>query len=67
MLATLPFTAVKSMDGRYLNIRIPLESLPEALRHEPGRFNLRLGDEIQPTPARGPHWPRYVLKFLKRA
>ena len=58
---TLSFSANLTADGKYVNIRIPVGELPQVLRMNPTRMNVRLMPETRlPTKAR--HWlPPYLL------
>jgi hypothetical protein len=57
---TLPFSAHLTADGKYVNIRIPVNELPQALRMNPTRMNIRLMPEtLGPSNAR-----RWVPPFL---
>lgn len=45
MADTLPFLVQITADGRYLNVRIPVSSLPAELRKRPSAMNVRLMPE----------------------
>lgn len=45
MADTLPFLVQITADGRYLNVRIPVSSLPTELRKRPSAVNVRLMPE----------------------
>lgn len=59
MYDTMPFIVQLTADGKYLNIRVPVTSLPAELRRRPSRMNVRLLPEVAP---RQP-W-RWVPPFL---
>lgn len=59
---TLPFSVQLTADRKYLNIRIPVDSLPSALRHRPSAINVRLMPETQEV-KRQP-WRTWVPNFL---
>ena len=59
---TLPFAVQLTADRKYLNVRIPVDSLPPALRRQPSAMNVRLmpeQDEIRNKP-----WRTWVPDFL---
>ncbi|HEY1075409.1 MAG TPA: hypothetical protein VGE51_01875 [Fontimonas sp.] len=59
---TLPFAVQFSPDRKYLTVRIPVDSLPAALRKQPSAMNVRLGPE-RPEVRRKP-WQSFVPDFL---
>ncbi|MEW6167693.1 MAG: hypothetical protein AB1651_08340 [Pseudomonadota bacterium] len=59
---TLPFAVQLTADRKYLNIRIPVDSLPAELRKRPSAMNVRLMPE-QPEVKAKP-WRNYVPDFL---
>ncbi|MEQ1439994.1 hypothetical protein AAG565_11575 [Fontimonas sp. SYSU GA230001] len=64
---TLPFAVQLTADRKYLNVRIPVDSLPPALRKQPSAMNVRLlpeQAEIRNKPWRG--WvPEFVLALAR--
>ncbi len=59
---TLPFSVQLTADRKYLNVRIPVDSLPSALRRQPSAMNVRLMPETQEV-KRQP-WRTWVPDFL---
>jgi len=62
MIDTLPFAVQLTADGKYLNVRIPVTSLPAALRKRPSAMNVRLipeQDAVRQQP-----WRSWVPDFL---
>lgn len=59
---TLPFAVQLSADRKYLDVRIPVDSLPPALRRQPSAMNVRLRPE-QDQVRRRP-WQSFVPDFL---
>ncbi len=66
MIDTLPFVVQVTADGKYLNVRIPVTSLPTELRKRPSAMNVRLMPEteaVKQQPWRG--WvPNYLLALV---
>ncbi len=62
MSDTLPFAVQLSADGKYLNVRIPVDSLPPALRRQPSAMNVRLMPELVSVKAQP--WRTWVPDFL---
>lgn len=62
MIDTLPFAVQITADGKYLNVRIPVTSLPAELRKRPSAMNVRLLPESQAV-KRQP-WRTWVPDFL---
>jgi hypothetical protein len=66
MIDTLPFAVQVTADGKYLNVRIPVTSLPVELRKRPSAMNVRLMQEtetVKQQPWR--HWvPDYLLALV---
>jgi hypothetical protein len=59
---TLPFAVQLTADRKYLNVRIPVDSLPAELRKRPSAMNVRLmpeQNEIKTKP-----WRTWVPDFL---
>lgn len=68
MYDTLPFAVQLTADRKYLNVRIPLDSLPPALRRQPSAMNVRLlpeSNEVRTRPWRT-FVPDYLLALLAR-
>ena len=59
---TLPFAVQLTADRKYLNVRIPVESLPPELRRQPSAMNVRLLPE-RPDIKNQP-WRTWVPDFL---
>ena len=62
LVDTLPFAVQLSTDRKYLNVRIPVDSLPPALRRQPSAMNVRLlpeQDDVRRKP-----WQSFVPEFL---
>lgn len=59
---TLPFAVQFTADRKYLNVRIPVDSLPPELRRQPSAMNVRLLPE-QPE-VRSKPWRGWVPNFL---
>ncbi|SFF49147.1 hypothetical protein SAMN04488120_105194 [Fontimonas thermophila] len=59
---TLPFAVQLTADGKYLNVRIPVGSLPAELRKRPSAINVRLLPE-QPE-IRAQRWRPWVAPYL---
>lgn len=59
---TLPFAVQLTADRKYLNVRIPVESLPSELRKRPSAMNVRLMAEQADVKTRP--WRNYVPDFL---
>jgi len=59
---TLPFVVQLTADRKYLNVRIPVDSLPAALRKHPSAFNVRLLPEQ--AQIRSKPWQTFVPDFL---
>ncbi len=62
MYDTLPFAVQLTADRKYLNVRIPVDSLPAELRKHPSAFNVRLMQE-QEAIKKQP-WRTWVPDFL---
>ncbi len=62
MIDTLPFAVQVTADGKYLNVRIPVASLPAALRKRPSAMNVRLMPEQEAV--RQQPWRSWVPDFL---
>lgn len=62
MIDTLPFAVQVTADGKYLNVRIPVTSLPAELRKRPSAMNVRLLPETQEVKRRP--WRIGVPDFL---
>lgn len=62
MLDTLPFVVQITADGKYLNVRIPVASLPTALRKQPSAMNVRLLPETAEMKRRP--WRRWMPDYL---
>ncbi len=62
MFDTLPFAVQVTADGKYLNVRIPVTSLPQELRKRPSAMNVRLMPEAEEVKRRP--WRRWVPDFL---
>jgi hypothetical protein len=64
---TLPFAVQLTADRKYINVRIPVESLPPELRRRPSAMNVRLlpeRAEIKNQPWR--NWvPDYLLALAR--
>ncbi|HBG31917.1 hypothetical protein [Sinimarinibacterium flocculans] len=64
---TLPFAVQLTADRKYINVRIPVESLPAELRRRPSAMNVRLlpeRPEIKNQPWR--NWvPDYLLALAR--
>lgn len=59
---TLPFAVQLTADRKYLNVRIPVDSLPSELRKRPSAMNVRLMAEQADVKAKP--WRNYVPDFL---
>lgn len=63
---TLPFAVQLTADRKYLNVRIPVDSLPSELRKRPSAMNVRLmaeQAEVKSKPWRS--WvPDFVLALV---
>lgn len=66
MADTLPFLVQITADGRYLNVRIPVSSLPAELRKRPSAMNVRLMPEaIEVKQKLSQTWvPDYLLALV---
>ncbi len=59
---TLPFAVQFSPDRKYLTVRIPVDSLPAALRKQPSAMNVRL--RLEQDQVRHKPWQSFVPDFL---
>ncbi|MGB1561448.1 MAG: hypothetical protein ACPHN2_08115 [Sinimarinibacterium flocculans] len=59
---TLPFAVQLTADRKYINVRIPVQSLPPELRRRPSAMNVRLMPE-RPEIKNQP-WRNRVPDFL---
>jgi hypothetical protein len=62
MYDTLPFAVQLTADRKYLNVRIPVDSLPPSLRRQPTAMNVRLLPETEEVRHRP--WQTWVPDFL---
>ncbi|MGH8445747.1 MAG: hypothetical protein ACREVL_10800 [Solimonas sp.] len=65
MSDTLPFVVQLTADGKYLNVRIPVASLPAELRRRPSAMSVRLLPEPPGSRRPGQRWlPEYLLALV---
>ncbi len=62
MIDTLPFAVQVTADGKYLNVRIPVTSLPAELRKRPSAMNVRLMPETAAVKQQA--WRTWVPDYL---
>lgn len=65
---TLPFAVQLTADRKYLNVRIPVASLPAELIKRPSSMNVRLESERLTGESAGakPWRPPYLLALVSR-